>query len=256
MTTFVRALSTVLCLLYGCSILAQGAIPSDLAKPKIAIVIDDLGYNLDAARWLAHQPFPITLAVIPNAPYAQRISQMSETQQQELILHVPMEPEAAQNWEDGLTTTMEKDALQSRLSEMLSAFPAAVGINNHGGSRFTKDQQRMQWVMAPLKEEKLFFLDSRTTSESQAEAAAEQSKADIAVRDIFLDHEIDTEQIVQQFQKLRRIAKSKGQAIAIGHPHPETLEILAQEMPKLIEEGFHLTFCSQLIEKQEKMASK
>jgi len=185
MTTFVRALSTVLCLLYGCSILAQGAIPSDLA------------------------------------------SQMSETQQQELILHVPMEPEAAQNWEDGLTTTMEKDALQSRLSEMLSAFPAAVGINNHGGSRFTKDQQRMQWVMAPLKEEKLFFLDSRTTSESQAEAAAEQSKADIAVRDIFLDHEIDTEQIVQQFQKLRRIAKSKGQAIAI-----------------------------QLIEKQEKMASK
>jgi polysaccharide deacetylase 2 family uncharacterized protein YibQ len=228
--------------------------PGASNKPQIAIVIDDLGYDLKAATWLAEQPFPLTMAVIPGTPHSKRILQSS--QKQELILHVPMEPEAETEWEEGLTTAMTQKELQTRLTSMLEAHPSVVGINNHGGSRLTRDEERMGWVMQLLKAHDLFFLDSRTTNQSRAEFAASEASVDIGVRDVFLDHDANAEFIAEQFQNLRKIALEKGQAIAIGHPYPETLSALASELPLLVEEGFELTFCSKIIQKQTNLASK
>lgn len=225
-------------------------------KPKIAIVIDDLGYDLSAATWVAQQPFPITLAVIPGAPYSKQILSLGLERKQELILHVPMEPEYEKDWEEGLTTNMGKSELEDSLNTMLQAHPHIVGINNHGGSLLTKDGERMSWIMSQLKPRKLFFLDSRTTNKSQAEIAATSAQVEIGVRDVFLDHDIDEDKISKQFQSLRQIASKKGEAIAIGHPHPETLRALARELPQLIEEGYELTFCSKIIQNPTEMASK
>lgn len=215
--------------------------------PRIAIVIDDLGYQLESSQWLAELPYPITMAIIPHSPHAKEAVQNAQKHQQELILHVPMEIVGPAKWEDGLTTAMNRATFQSTFTRMLDEYPSILGINNHGGSLLTTDFKRMQWLMDTLSKRELFFLDSRTTSQSQAILAAKDLGVDHASRDVFLDNDRSKDALAKQFQRLRQIAKEHGQAIAIGHPHPETLTALSKQLPALIEEGFELLFCSQLL---------
>jgi len=159
-----------------------------------------------------------------------------------------MQPKGVAKWEDGLDTLQEKPAFLAKLNDMINAYPQIKGINNHGGSLLTADQERMSWVMSVLRDKQLFFLDSRTTSESKAISEAQFHGVSHLSRDVFLDNQLDRETLNESFAKLRAIARKHGSAVAIGHPHPITIEYLYAEMPKLIEEGFQLTYCSELLE--------
>lgn len=216
--------------------------------PQIAIVIDDLGYALEPGRALTELPYPITLAVIPGTPHSKQIAEMTSDSGHELILHVPMQPKGVEKWEDGLDTKQNKDVFLAKLENMLDAYPRIKGINNHGGSLLTADEERMNWVMSVLQERHLFFLDSRTTSESKAIAAAQSHQLLHLSRDVFLDNELSDEGLNLAFSKLRHIARKHGRAVAIGHPHPITINYLYSELPKLVEEGFQLTYSSELLE--------
>ncbi len=216
-------------------------------SPRIAIVIDDLGYRYEPGELLATLPYPITMAVLPNAPYAFEIAELATDEGQELILHVPMETVHEGEWEEGLTTAMNATAFTNTINAMLDDFPHVVGINNHGGSMLTADRGRMYWVMKELAQRELYFLDSRTTSASTAIAAAQAFGVDHASRDVFLDHVQSDENIAAEFDRLRQIAREFGQAIGIGHPHPETIAQLRHQLPALIAEGFELTYCSKLL---------
>lgn len=221
------------------SAIAEGA-------ARIAIVIDDLGYEWSRAEEISLLPYPITLAVIPNTPYAHKIAMFGESQGQEVIMHVPMQPKQAARWENGLHTQMAALELQSVLRGMLIQAPNIRGINNHGGSLLTEDGLRMAWVMEVLAEHQLYMLDSRTTAQSAVPKAARSQGLAYAERDVFLDHSQEEEDITQAFMRLREIATKHGQAIAIGHPHTSTLAVLKRELPKLHAEGFALEFCSAL----------
>jgi polysaccharide deacetylase 2 family uncharacterized protein YibQ len=218
-----------------------------LTKPRIAIVIDDLGYQVDKGIELSELGYPITLAVIPDTPYASNIIEHAATAGQEVILHVPMETRQARQWEKGLTSAMDFEDFDTTLAGMIARHSGISGVNNHGGSKLTADHERMLWVMQTLNENGLYFLDSRTTPESKAISAAKSMRVSHASRDIFLDNIQDTEAIKNQFEKLKRVAKQRGSAIAIGHPYPTTLESLRNELPLLEEEGFELVFCSELL---------
>lgn len=217
------------------------------ATPQIVIVIDDLGYELKKGRWLAERPYPITLAVIPGSPHAKRISELALDAEQELILHVPMQPKKVKNWEEGLTLNQNKNDFLDMLESMLEENPYITGINNHGGSGLTESRKHMNWVMQALAKRQLFFLDSRTTSESQAIAAAEAHQVDNLSRDVFLDNIQNQTAIAKEFERLKRVARRHGKAIAIGHPYPATLAQLQQQLPLMIEEGFELTTLSSLL---------
>lgn len=214
---------------------------------KIAIIIDDLGYKKNPGELIAALPYPITMAIIPGSPYAHDVAKFANDYNKELILHVPMETVHARAWEKGLTTDMTLVDLNASFIGMLEQYPSISGINNHGGSKFTADLEHMNWVMNILSQRNLYFLDSRTTSKSVGVYAASRAGVMHTSRDVFLDNVKSSEAISAEFTRLRRIARKTGQAVAIGHPHPETLKQLALQLPLLEKEGFKLTFCSQLL---------
>ncbi len=124
--------------------------------------------------------------------------------------------------------------------------PYARGINNHMGSLLTQREQPMRWVMRELRRNDLFFVDSRTTGDSVAPELALEERVPHAVRDVFLDHERDETKIGRAFEKTIRIAREKGRAVAIGHPHPETVQFLEANVHRLRDMGISIIPASQM----------
>jgi polysaccharide deacetylase 2 family uncharacterized protein YibQ len=166
----------------------------------------------------------------------------------ELLLHVPMEP-IGQEWPGprALLTSFGRHELVSRLRAHLLRLPGFVGINNHMGSRLTADRDHMTWVMAELHARQLLFIDSLTTPRSVATDEARRQGVPYARRDVFLDNEPSADRILDRLAEVERIAKRKGHAMAIGHPHRATIEALRHWLPRLQERGLILVPVSAIV---------
>lgn len=211
-------------------------------KPKIAIVMDDLGESWSDIQTLVKMDPNISLSVLPHTANAVRVSEEGLMLGYEVLLHVPMEPEDdhEMNVPNFLTTQMTDADVTAHLQQQIERMPYIVGVNNHMGSRFTKDSRKMAVVLRELKARNLFFLDSRTTNETVGYRLARQQGMPTAMRDVFLDHIVRKDSIERQFDVLRMIARRKGHAIAIGHPNKVTMSLLKQEIPRLKREGFEI----------------
>lgn len=195
---------------------------------KLAIVIDDLGYQAMPGT-LAQLPAEISVAILPNTPYATRVHAQAKQQQRDILLHMPMEPSRPAPLEPNtLMRSMGKATVQATLRQALAQLPDAFAINNHMGSAFTQDAQATGWVMEVLAQQHLAFLDSRTTPHSRAGQQARAHQVATLNRHIFLDHERTASFVHQQLQRAVQRAQRHGYAIAIGHPYPVTLNTLQQ----------------------------
>jgi polysaccharide deacetylase 2 family uncharacterized protein YibQ len=145
-----------------------------------------------------------------------------------------------------LTTDMNEESIHESLAASFEEIPFAIGINNHMGSRLTKLYKPMSWTMNFLKERNLLFLDSKTCVESQAQQAALDAGVPVHQRHIFLDNKLDDDYIENQFNQLIRAAKKNKSAIAIAHPHPETVKNLSRLIPLLAEHNIELVPLSVL----------
>ncbi|MFH2059369.1 MAG: divergent polysaccharide deacetylase family protein [Pseudomonadota bacterium] len=204
--------------------------------PRIAIIIDDIGYDRKTAMALFELHSDITFSVLPFSPFGRQLSQRLHAKGAQLMLHLPMEPVEYPIVNPGpgaILSTMSPDALLDQLKKDLKEIPHIVGVNNHMGSLLTAQSEQMNQIFTILKKENLFFVDSRTAPESQGKASARLLKIRFAWRDVFLDNFQDTEYISGQFQELVNRAKKHGTAIGIGHPYKVTLETLAIQLPKL-----------------------
>lgn len=143
---------------------------------------------------------------------------------------------------------MEIKDIRSVLNADMDAIPYITGVNNHMGSRFTEDASLMKEVLAEVKERGLFFLDSKTTGKSKALSAAREAGVRSIGRDVFLDNEQDKEYIKGQLRELIVIAKRRGRAVAIGHPHAETLAALEEMMAEFKSEGIEVVRVGDLLE--------
>lgn len=218
-----------------------------LTGPKIAIIIDDLGYKWDEGQQVINIAHPITLAIIPFTPFGKTLAEQAQKHSHEVMLHAPMEVHGERPWEKGLETGMNQEELGRTLGEMLLDIPHAKGVNNHGGSRFTENLSSMEYLLDDLSSRHLYFVDSRTSSGSTAAQAALTSGIAFSKRDVFLDNDLTSTAIEFQFDRLRSRALSQGYAIAIGHPHQQTLEILRTQLSQLHDEGFELVNVSSLL---------
>ena len=126
--------------------------------------------------------------------------------------------------------------------------PHASGANNHMGSRFTEDSSKMLPVMLVLKERRLYFLDSKTTPLSVGYSLAHEVGLRSGYRNVFLDNVQEVGAIRQQLLQTAQIARKRGYAIAIGHPHKATMEALAQTLPELLSQGISFVKVSQVVE--------
>lgn len=214
---------------------------------RIAIIIDDLGYQRHLSQMSAALPGKITLAVLPHSPYSAEVVNWASEHGKELILHIPMQPESAAAWKQGLSLDMDEIQLRSQLKAMLDSVPGIRGVNNHMGSALTQNRQMMTWVMEELIKRQLYFVDSRTTAKTQAQATAMIMRLPNARRDVFLDNDRDPSAIAAQFEKLLVRAEAQGAAIAIGHPYPETILFLQAALPTLNARGVELVHASQLV---------
>ncbi|WDP84965.1 MAG: divergent polysaccharide deacetylase family protein [Desulfobacter sp.] len=209
--------------------------PSD-TTPKIAIIIDDIGYDKGLAMSLFDLDKDITFSVLPFSPFGKILAQRFSAKGAELMLHLPMEPVQYPRVNPGpgaLLSSMSPDMLLDQLRKDLDAVPGVAGVNNHMGSKMTADSDKMNQIFTVLKKEDLFFIDSRTAPNSKGEASARLFFLKFSHRDIFLDNFQDIHYISGQFGKLVKAAQKHGTAIGIGHPYPATLETLKIELPKL-----------------------
>lgn len=240
----------LLCLGFACRAYSEAATPVQPLRPSpsIAIIIDDLGYRQDAGERAIRLPGAVTLAVLPYRQHSQHLVREAIAAGKEVMLHAPMEPRNQVPWEaHGLSSDLSLLELQEALDKMLQAMPQATGVNNHMGSKFTEDADAMQWLMGELKLRKLFFIDSLTTPISLAWQSAQTAGVPCIRRDIFLDNVAERDAVEGQFQKLVELARLRGHALAIGHPHDATLAVLEHYLPKLSSLGVRLVPASALI---------
>lgn len=220
-------------------------------SPRVAIVIDDLGRSVASVESLLALGEPLTFAVLPFESETSQVVQRLRDGGAEILLHLPMEARGAANPGPGaLKLSMSRAELQQETRAALAAVPGAAGVNNHMGSALAADPAAMKAVLEVLREDGLFFLDSRTAADTQGYAVARQLGLPAAERNVFLDNERNPAAIARQLQELFQLARSRGGAIAIAHPYAETLSTLRAELPRAREAGIAVVPLSQLLDRR------
>ncbi|MGB0035530.1 MAG: divergent polysaccharide deacetylase family protein [Candidatus Acidiferrales bacterium] len=219
------------------------------ANPRVAIILDDLGYDRAQADALMALPFPLTISVLPHLPFSTEIAEEAYRRGDQVLLHLPMESESndAKSEAIQLRVGMNPRQVEGTLASMLESVPHAVGINNHQGSRATSDAALMAALMPALRQRGLFFIDSRTTVSTVAYDTAAKYGVHAAFRKVFLDDAQSREKILEQLDFAASVAARDGWAIAIGHPYPVTISTLAEGVPRLESHGVRLVFVSDLV---------
>lgn len=210
-------------------------------KPEVtsgvALIIDDMGYDLHALKRLLALDIPLAVSVLPNAPHAVEVAKMTHKAGQLVMLHLPMEPmgEYYRNRMDAsfLKVGMGEQAVRAIILQDLAKIPYVQGINNHMGSRLTSMIEPMTWVMQVCREKSLFFVDSKTSSKSLAATVAKQYGLAWGTRDIFLDDSVKPEAMKKSWKKLALCVRRKKRCIVIAHPHKQTLALLESKLPIL-----------------------
>ena len=217
----------------------------DPTKKKIAIVIDDLGVHVEHSDYSAKMlPKEVTFAYLPYGRSTQRLIKQEFENGREAMLHLPTEPVSSIDpGPNALYANMSKEKIESLTYYNLNqVVDYIVGANNHMGSKFTANLKDMEYVMKIMDDNGLFFMDSFTTAKTQAKNAKNNVAPDMPLlkRNIFLDHKRTKEFITSQLAKVEKVADARGYAIAIGHPHKITTDVLIKWAKTLDEKGYQL----------------
>lgn len=218
--------------------------------PRLAIIIDDLGYHLANGQRAISLPGPVAMSVLPSAPRARTLAQRAHASGKEVLLHLPLQAynDDARAEPAEIVMDMSRARVGDTFRQALEAVPHVIGINSHRGSLLTRHPGHMAWLMQEIAaREEMFFIDSFTTNQSVALQIAAENGVEAVRRDIFLDPDKDPATVAREFERLKELARKRGHAIGIGHPYPTTLELLERELPRLAEEGFELVRVSELV---------
>ncbi len=229
----------------------EGGEMTDDFEAELAIIIDDLGYNPELNEKLLEINQPLTVAILPSLKDTRRaIDDFRFRDNFELLLHIPMEPLGEEHLEDEmLLTNHSKEEMEVIFNRFLNEMNGQVaGLNNHKGSKFTSDEEKMREFLELVKEKNLFFVDSYTINTSVGYDLAKEMSIPTAKRDVFLDYVDDKEAIRERLHEVVSLALENGSAIAIGHHKEKTLEVLSEELPELEEKGVRLVKVSELLD--------
>lgn len=221
--------------------------------PRLAILVDDLGYDpVRDAEWLDF-PERITVSVLPHGPSSKSFAASARTHGFGVILHVPMEPEGAvadRTEPYLLRREMSPEEIANRFARMAADVPQANGASNHMGSAFTSDLAAMTAFAQALKGKGFFFVDSVTSAGTVGFMAMEQAGVPVLRRDVFLDNDGRPEEIRRQWAAALALAKERGQAVLLCHAHRDTRKALLELIPQLRREGVHAVTVEELLPAQ------
>jgi hypothetical protein len=200
----------------------------------IALILDDVGYDLPALRRALAFKIPMAIAILPNAPHAVEAAKLAHAAGYPVMLHMPMEP-ANQHYRQQMDNSfirvgMPRQEVRRLMEGALARVPYVEGVNNHMGSGLTALEEPMRWVMEVCREHKLFFIDSRTNKDTVAARMARDSGLRWGERRVFLDDSVESELLRKSWRKTRARLAKDGFVIVIAHPHRETLDFLQKTM--------------------------
>ncbi len=218
-------------------------------EARLAIILDDLGSDRGAAEAIFALHYPLTISVLPNHEHSVEIAEEAHRRGYQVMLHLPMQSLAKEAPEaQELHPGMPPAEVSALLDQFLRSVPDAVGVNNHQGSQATSDLVLMDELMPVLRERHLFYIDSRTTAVTVAYNTAQSEGVRSAFRNVpFLDDVTQVPAVRKQLELALRGAREKGEAIAIGHPHPATLQALQEVLPQAQAQGVRLVMASELV---------
>ena len=218
--------------------------------PRIAIIIDDLGYQLEIGQRSVNLPGPVACAILPSTPRAAMVAEAAFAKGKDVLLHLPLQPVSKINQPDpgGIVLDMSREQFATTFSADLESVPHAIGVNSHRGSMLTRHPGHMGWLMEELRMRgDLIFVDSYTTAKSVALQIARENGVPAVKRDVFLDPDRTPETAEREFGRLKMLARKNGAAVGIGHPYPSTLALLEREIPKLADQGIELVSIRELV---------
>lgn len=224
--------------------------PAALVVARVALIIDDWGYNNANIDLLKEINIPLDISVLPFLPYSKEAAESAHLNGKEVMLHLPLEPHPNSKIRlesRVILTKMGPDEILKILDDALKNVPYAKGINNHMGSLATEKKGLMSLIFKEMKKRNLFFVDSLVSRNSICKDLAEELKTKFAARSVFLDNSNDPQYIRKQFLSLAKIAKKRGFAIGIGHDHLSTLTVIKEMSPQIEEQGVKFVFASELV---------
>ncbi|MCC6544784.1 MAG: divergent polysaccharide deacetylase family protein [Nitrospirae bacterium] len=219
-------------------------------RGRVAIVIDDVGNDKKIFRKFTELGIPVTFSILPGERYSKYIANEAWQLKYEVMLHLPMEPHGS--WSNpgshAILAAMSDDQMLRQLSEDLDAVPHAAGVNNHMGSLLTENDSAMRVILEEIYKRGLFFIDSRTSSQTVAYNVAKSIGVKSGDRDVFLDNKPDIEYIKGQIDTAIRIAKKRGEATVIGHAKLLTAEAILEKLPDFEKERIELVTISRVLD--------
>jgi len=222
---------------------------------EMVLIIDDLG-NHQRDLGFFSLPQGITFAILPHTPYADTIASRSLESGRELMLHLPMEAHNGKRMgPGGLSSQMSEQAFRASLRQVLNSYPQVQGVNNHMGSKLSELTEQMDWFIDEIQQRQLYFIDSRTSARSVAEARARQKLTLVGRRDLFLDHYQSEAFIASQLKRAAKLAAAGEVPVVLGHPYPATLQALQKLLPELLASGIRIIPASQGLLREKQIAA-
>ncbi len=232
----------------GLTIVLLAVAPGAFSQSTAILIIDDMGNGLELGQRALRLPGKVNYAFLPHTPNGPQLARLAHRRGQEVLLHLPMSNLSEQAAGPGkLSPAMDRGQFNAALERNLASIPYVRGVNNHMGSLLTQLHQPMRWLMEGLKRHHLYFIDSRTSPLTVAERTARRQQLPTLRRDVFLDNRLEAPAIRRQIERWLELAQDRGLAVAIAHPHPQTLAALEASLPTLDERGIRLALISEIL---------
>lgn len=228
-------------------------VPPAVSIRQAAIIIDDIGGDMKPVRELLRIDADITFAILPRLAHSREAAEVLHQANRETLLHLPMEPltyPKDRPGEGALFTEMNEEEISAQINKNLLSVPYVSGVNNHMGSKFMSDEDKLLLVFRELKKKNLFFIDSRTTPSSKSREAARRSDLTIASRRVFLDNERDYDKIYAILMEVANAPSGGAPLIVIGHPYPETIRAIRDANKIFQQKGLAIIPVSKLLKKK------
>jgi len=226
----------------------HGADHASVSGKPLAIIVDDGGYGGSTTEAILALPPVLTLSILPNTPYAAETAQRAQQLGFEVMLHMPMESGNPHvHFPGEVTVDMTSEEIESLTLDAIEQVPGCIAANNHTGSLFTANLEAMTVFMGILRQRGLFFVDSRTATDSTASILGMVWDMPVLERSVFLDNQDDPRDIQSQFLVLITKARNGKKPIGICHFRPATARVLAEILPALPNYGVRAVHVSELI---------
>ncbi|WP_378954177.1 divergent polysaccharide deacetylase family protein [Pelosinus sp. sgz500959] len=223
--------------------------PEVKGRGQMAIVIDDFGYSKEPIAAFAAIGRPLTFAVLPYRPFSNEAAARGMSSGHQVMLHLPMEPLAQGEQSEKITITinLSDEEIHDIAKKAIQSIPGLIGVNNHQGSRATADRRVMKAALGEIKENNLFFLDSRTNSQSIGAETARQMGVRTGVNELFIDNTDDVNAVKAKLRTAQDMAIQHGIVTVIGHARMNTAKAVSEMVPELEANGIQLIFVSQVV---------